>query len=412
MKIWIINPYGTLPSEGWREYRSSMLAKALANRGHEVTWWISDFEHRSKSYRKCGELNDPLLPQGVRIISIHSSPYAKNISMKRIRYEISFGKEFACLAKNESIPDAIVLGDPSLFFSAPVVAYRNKVGCSLILDVIDLWPELFTLALPKPLQPIGKLIFSPLYQRRKKLISNCDAVAAVSHDYLDTVLRSQKRKIPSQVAYLGINTNDQDALPINPVLDEKLRAFKSRFSLTVVYAGTLGDAYDMDILLAAVHRIDEEKRNIGFLVAGDGPRKPDMVAATKRYPDRFLFLGSLPPNDLKTLYANSDVGLMTYLPGSTVALPVKFFDYLAGGLAILSSLERDVKKIIKENNIGLNYTPSNLDDFLQKVSYYEKNIDILNETKRLAKSLSSEYNSNKQHNIFSKFIEDLIYIQQ
>jgi hypothetical protein len=49
--IWIVNPYGTLPSEGWRDYRSYMLAKALANRGYQVLWWISDFEHRSKTRR-------------------------------------------------------------------------------------------------------------------------------------------------------------------------------------------------------------------------------------------------------------------------------------------------------------------------------------------------------------------------
>jgi hypothetical protein len=154
MLVWIVNPYGTLPSEGWREYRSLMLARALAEKGHEVTWWISDFEHRSKSYRGCGELYDPLLPKGVRVIGVHSTAYVRNISLQRIRYEINYGLELGRLAFKESAPDVIVMGDPALFFGAPVLAYQQRVGCKLVLDIIDLWPELFTLTLPKFLRPL------------------------------------------------------------------------------------------------------------------------------------------------------------------------------------------------------------------------------------------------------------------
>lgn len=406
MKIWIVNPYGTLPSEGWREYRSSMLARALAARGHEVIWWISDFEHRSKSYRKCGELKDPLLSQGVRVVSVHSSPYKRNISLQRIRYEMSYGKELARIAENEAIPDVIVLGDPSLFFAPPIVAYRERVGCKLVVDVIDLWPELFSVTLPKSLQPLARLIFAPLYRRREKLIEICDAVAAVSHDYLNTVLRTQKRNLPSQVAYVGIDIEKLHALPLNPSLDEKLRAFKARFALTAVYAGTLGDAYDMDLLLKAVRQIDAQAGNVGFVVAGDGPRKADMIAAATRYQDRFLFLGALPPDDLKTVYANADVGLITYVPGSTVAMPVKFFDYLAGGLAVLSSLDRDVRQAIEKHELGLKYEPSNLNDFLNCMKILESNSDKLHAYKYRSKKLSLSYDANSQHKIFAEFIED------
>ena len=31
MKIWLINPYGTLPGEGWRDWRFTMLADAWPN---------------------------------------------------------------------------------------------------------------------------------------------------------------------------------------------------------------------------------------------------------------------------------------------------------------------------------------------------------------------------------------------
>ena len=160
MKIWIVNPYGALPSEGWREYRSFMLAKALAARGHEVTWWISDFIHRSKTYRACGEISDPLLPQGVSVIGVHSTPYSRNISWKRVKYEENYGLELVRIAEKKAVPDLIVMGDPALFFGRTILAYRNKFRCQMVLDVIDLWPELFTVALPKWLRPASRFFFT------------------------------------------------------------------------------------------------------------------------------------------------------------------------------------------------------------------------------------------------------------
>lgn len=405
MRVWIVNPYGTLPSEGWREYRSLLLARALAEHGHEVTWWISSFEHRSKSYRGHGKLSDPLLPAGVRVIGVNSTPYHRNISLQRIRYEISYGREFARMAESETPPDVIVMGDPALFFGAPVLRYRERVGCKLILDVIDLWPELFTVALPKVLQPLGHLIFSPLYTRRRNLVRHCDGVAAVSQDYLKVALQGQTIRIPSLVAYLGIDVEKLRSLPLNYVLDAQLRKFRANHALVAVYAGTLGDAYDMDLLIEAVAKVAQQGHGIAFVIAGDGPRKSDIEACAKKYPHHLIFLGALPSDDLKTLYKNADVGLMTYVSGSTVAMPVKFFDYIAGGLAVINSLERDVDFIISENKLGQNYIASDVSDFLRLLRHYVDNKQELAAAKSNSETIAFDFDCRRQHELYSEFIE-------
>ena len=408
MKIWIVNPYGTLPSEGWREYRSFLLAKALAKRGHEVTCWISDFEHRSKSYRTSGELHDPLLPEGVRVIAVHASAYRRNISLNRIFYEINFGKNWALAAENQSTPDVIVLGDPALFFGSPVAKYAKCHEKKLVLDVIDLWPELFTVALPKFLQPLGNVIFHPMFRKRNKLANSCNALVAVSQDYLNVINRSVQSKLPSMVAYLGIDVYQQRSQPINVSLSEKLISFKNSFSMLVVYAGTLGDAYDMNLLLEAVRRTSKQGLSIGFVVAGDGPRKMDLIAAANQYSTNLLFLGQLPSEDLTTLYAAADVGLMTYVPGSTVAMPVKFFDYLAGGLAIISSLRRDVAECIEKYKVGMTYKAANVDDLMNRLVFLERHPLELAKIKTNSHSLADAYDSALQYEKYSDFLERLV----
>lgn len=408
MNIWIVNPYGTLPSEGWREYRSQMLADALAARGHTVTWWISDFTHRGKTYRLPEAFLDPLLPSGVRVIGVHSTPYERNISWGRIQYEKNFGRELARLAESEAKPDVIVLGDPSLFFGQPVLEYRNRTGCRLVLDVIDLWPELFSVALPRFLQPFGHLIFSPLYRRRARLISQCDGVVAVSKDYLHTAIAGLVgRKIPSLVAYCGLNGRDFEQAVVNLALDAELKRFKAKGCMAVVYAGTLGDAYDMNIVARAVKYSNQHQLPIQFLVAGEGPRRPTFQTLERDFPEQIKFLGQLPASDMRTLYENSDVGLMTYVQGSTVAMPIKFFDYLAGGVAVLNSLERDVRAAIDENDVGLNYEPSNLDDLMDKLRYLLAHSEQLHRFKFNAKNLATAYDSRVQYRNFAEFIEQI-----
>ena len=51
MKIYLSNPYGTIPGENWREYRFFLLATSLAEKGHDVVWFTSTFSHHFKIQR-------------------------------------------------------------------------------------------------------------------------------------------------------------------------------------------------------------------------------------------------------------------------------------------------------------------------------------------------------------------------
>jgi glycosyltransferase involved in cell wall biosynthesis len=408
MRVWIVNPYGELPSEGWREYRSFLIARALAANGHEVTWWISDFEHRRKQYRASGQLLDPMLPGGVRAIAVHSSSYKRNISLGRIRYEINFGKELARLAEGEEAPDLIILGFPAIFTGNPIIAYRNKIGCKLIFDVCDLWPELFEVILPKKIRFLGKIIFYPLYKMRMQQIGFCDGVVAVSEDYLKTALQGQKGQIPKLISYLGIDIGAYLATKINSSLDKRLADFKKQFSLVAVYAGTLGDAYDMDIIISAIKYVQQKDLLIGFVVAGNGPRKKDFEDMAADSSASLMYLGLLPATDMKTLYNNCDVGLMTYVADSTVAMPVKLFDYTVGGLALLSSLGRDASDTINRCQIGQNYRASDLNDFMEKLTLMSQNVDLLRRYKDNSRQLALSYDSKIQYAGYTEFLEKIV----
>src|SRR5687768_10164735 len=90
-KVWIINPYGSLPSESLATYRATMLAESLVENGYDVTQYISNFEHRSKTFRTTG-FQTLKINTNYTIHIIPSNKYSSHISLERIKYERTFGK--------------------------------------------------------------------------------------------------------------------------------------------------------------------------------------------------------------------------------------------------------------------------------------------------------------------------------
>ena len=84
MRIWLINPYGPLPGEGWRDYRFTYAARALAARGHEVTWWTAAFDHHTKRFREHGWKGD------FSIELVPTPAYHRNIGVGRLWFERAF----------------------------------------------------------------------------------------------------------------------------------------------------------------------------------------------------------------------------------------------------------------------------------------------------------------------------------
>lgn len=396
MNVWIVNPYGTLPSEGWREYRSAMLARALAQRGYTVRWWISDVEHRSKQRRPV-KVIDPLLPAGVHVEVVETREYKGNISLGRIRYERSFGAGFVRASQALPAPDLIVLADPSLFFAGPILSYARRAQIPFVLDVLDLWPELFSILLPSPMRRLGTWVFAPLYRRRDQLVSHAAAVVAVTADYLEQVTR-RVRPARSEVVYLGV---DRSGLcPPSP-------EYSAGAPLALVYAGTLGEAYDMPVVLAAIERLALAERPVHFTIAGDGPWQERVAALATKYPQHLVFLGQVPVSRLAACYATAHVGLASYGAGSTVSMPVKLFDYMAAGLATIGSMQGEAGALLRAG-AGLPYRAGSASELVEAIEYYIENPAILSQHRHFSLHEAQRFDQKVQHARFAELIAAIV----
>jgi glycosyltransferase involved in cell wall biosynthesis len=396
--VWIVNPYGTLPGEGWSDYRSTFLARALVRSGHTVVWWLSNFEHRSKRQR-AADWEDRTIEPGFTARIVPSTTYSRHISVARIRYEEGFARNLAERARDEEMPDAVVLAEPALFYGGPVLALLTARPTPLIVDVIDLWPELFQLALPPAARRMGALLFAPLYARRRRLFRAADAVVAVARDYLQLGLTMTTVK-HSEVVYWGV-----DAQASRDAAMESASPLRRDDSVTtIVYAGTLGPNYDIPTILEAARRLHAGRAAVRFAIAGDGPLA-SMVADAARELPNVLFLGRLAPVEVSRLYQNCDLALSSYVGQSTVSMPIKVYDYLAAGLPIINSLRRDLGALIVERGIGACYAAEDAEALRDTILRLAGDAGMRDRMRSNALMVSREFEVSAQYQRFVDLIE-------
>lgn len=364
MIVWIINPYGNLPDEGWRTYRSTMIANALVAEGFVVHQYISNYEHRSKKFRS---------PDYRRIVAhenyiIHVIPctsYKSHISLDRILYERSFAKNLKIHSAGQAKPDLVILAEPALFYYDLLLKWiKHELKVKLLLDIIDIWPELFELLFPKRLSFLSKIALLPLYLWRQRLYKQADSLIAVSQNYLKIGL-GLKDFEPNlrDVVYWSYpdEPTEPTAFYIESNVIKNLVHKKGKNEVWGVYAGTLGENYDIKSIVDASKIIGKRFNSTEFklLIAGDGP----LATFCNEVNDdqQIFFLGRLPAQQLSALLKNSDFAFSTYKGKSTVAMPIKAFDYLAFGLPLVNSLGRDLGDFVDNNKIGINYLPESVE---------------------------------------------------
>ena len=109
------------------------------------------------------------------------------------------------------------------------------------------------------------------------------------------------------------------------------------------------------VLMAAAETVVREFPDVRFLFAGDGERRKDFEAETKRLglEKHFLFLGRR--SDVPRILRCCDIGV---LPSQAEGLPNAVLEYLAAGLATIASRVGGNVEIVQDGKTGLLVPPN------------------------------------------------------
>jgi glycosyltransferase involved in cell wall biosynthesis len=143
---------------------------------------------------------------------------------------------------------------------------------------------------------------------------------------------------------------------------ELLDRFGMRSRFNILYAGTIGLAQGLEVVLGAAARLQLSLPDAQFVLAGDGIEYERLRAeALNRQLTNVSFLGRLPGDLMPSLYACADV-LMLHLradPLFAITVPHKVYTYLASGKPILVGGEGDVASLVTDSRAGIAVQPDN-----------------------------------------------------
>jgi len=171
--------------------------------------------------------------------------------------------------------------------------------------------------------------------------------------------------------------------------------------------GHAGRNYDIRSIIETAGRLTHDlksQKKLKFIIAGDGPLKG---LCAQSVTDSFVFLGRLAAADLTFLYRHCDVALATYKGESTVAMPIKAFDYLRFGLPIVNSLGRDIGAFVRERQVGMNYDSRSAASLYEAISRLTCDEAFRKRCSMNARVLAREFDSDKQYNKFVSVLQRL-----
>ena len=239
--------------------------------------------------------------------------------------------------------DGVVWYSPTIFLGPLAKVLKTASGCRSYLIVRDIFPEW---AVDMGLMGRG------LPYRFFKMIAN------YQYSVADVIgIQTQGNQ-----AYFADRPNSRIEVLQNWLADApnvgcsvSVTGGKLAGRIIFVYAGNMGVAQGMDVLLDLVERL-RSRTDIGFLFVGRGSDAQRLrMNADQRGLDNVAFHDEIDPTEIPGLYAQCHIGIVALDPRhKTHNIPGKFLSYMQAGLPVLASINpgNDLEGMILRERVG------------------------------------------------------------
>ena len=416
MKVWIFQTGEPLHCDlgNPRPMRAMNLANKLIDMGHSVTLWSSAFYHQEKRHR-VNKYKKIVFSKFLEIHLIPSPGYIKNLGIKRLYDHIILAINLKKILKKESsIPDIAFIGYPPIEFAYVAQKWLKKNNVSTILDIKDLWPEIFISFFPKSIKILSRVFLFPYYYLAKKVINNATVISSMTDAFLDYAINSFGR------SRSAIDLAFPFSSPKIKVADKELKVAKIWWKqiglnknaiFRVCYIGNISNNIELKPVKQAAIYFKQELKDIEFVICGDGP-------LFEKYKKEFVginnvkFVGRVNHSKAVALSEICNATLIPYKNSKNfqLSLPNKFIDSLSYSLPVLSTLSGEVAKMIDKNNIGISYGKSfKKKNLIDGINTLINNVNLLSQMSQNCRKI---YQKNfKYEVVYKNFCNHLIKIK-
>lgn len=359
MRFWIFQTGEPLHVDGGsiRPMRAMNLADTLIERGHEVTIWSSDFHHQAKRHRN-GKFSSSELEPGLRINLVPSPGYSRNIGLGRLvdHAVLAFRLRRLLRSGRFAAPDAAFVGYPPIEVAAVAVKWCKDNGVPSIIDVKDQWPSFFLEAVPKGLRPILRVGLFPYFKAGKAAITMADVRCSMSRGYMDWIAGFSGKPVAPDDLVIPLTVRD----PV--VSQQELRSAQGWWDARgvdlskknkFIFVGSFMSVFDFAPIKDAAERLLRSGVDCQFVICGSGGSEFELRQLMDGV-SNIVLPGWVDLPKIVSLSESAVAALVPYknIDNFTLNVPNKIVDALALGLPIISTLDGEVGRLVRENQIG------------------------------------------------------------
>ena len=289
----------------------------------------------------------------------------------------------------------------TIAFAALILKWVRKTP--FVIDVLDLWPH--SLVSTKFLT--NKIIIKIITFLTKLIYNNADHIVVTSP--------GMKAEITSNNIPENKITTIYNSTPENrSQVFKKINLQIPKSKLTLLYAGNIGPAQEVDILIDVAKQLSIENFDVNFIFVGTGISKQKIVNKSKTLGcDNITFIPHLDISEIWNYFKKADMGIVKLSNDKlfSMTIPGKTMSYMFFGLPILMIANGDAADLVNQAKCGISCSPISKIEILEgiKECYKKDKAELkqmgVNGKKFYQENLSTKNSVNKFYDIFSKVLK-------
>ncbi len=300
----------------------------------------------------------------LRIHRFHLYGEGKNPLLRTLRYLLGeFILLHYCMWKRYDV--AFIDSTPPIQgLKMPLIKWLKRMPT--IYNVQDVFPDsLVGTGLTKK----GSLIWKIGCIVEKITYKYSDKIIVISEDFKKNLLA---KGVPEDKIVVIYNWVDQNK--VVDVLREENKLFdaygldRSKFYIT--YNGNIGLTQNMDMLLGVAQELQEEYKDIHFVLVGNGAYLDEVKRkVTEQQLDNVHLLPFQPYEDISHVFSLGDASLVISKPGvGANSVPSKTWSIMSASRPVLANFdENELKTIIENNHCGIFTKAGDKDAFKESI---------------------------------------------
>ncbi len=263
--------------------------------------------------------------------------------------------------------DIIYATSTPLTVGIPAIITKWLKRIPFVFEVRDQWPEIsIELGIIK-----NRLLSLLLLWLEKTIYKQSRAIVALSPGMAEGI-----KKIIGSKNTIEVVPNCCDTEVFRPDIDGSLlrENFGWGKKLVLLHFGAMGKVNNLEFVLEAAQKLRDNFK-IHFVLAGNGNRKETLQKKIDELNLKNVeLLDAQPRKELAALVAACDISTVTIANYKILEQNSanKFFDSLSAGKPVLLNYSGWQRKILEDSDAGFGCDLCNLEQFLERIKFFEK----------------------------------------